>query len=384
VTALSGSVRIVTMGDRVRQFDWETTAFTAALVTLGLTQAYAAGGSGEAVRQAIFAATGLLLMGVLAVLDYRIWTGRVAWGIYFVALLGLVLVRLKGHSALGGQRWLTVGSLQIQPSEFVKLVIIVAVATLLCRELERPLRQEPGLPRPARRLSWLSVGLVLLITLPAMALIVIQPDLGTAMVILALALGMLYLAGASVRQMGTLLLGLIVVIPVIWPHLHSYQRDRLLAFLEADKTRLGIGYNLYEAKIAIGSGQLFGQGFLGGTQSQLHFLPSQRTDFIFAVLSEQFGLVGGLILLVLFAFLLWRLFRVASNSRDPFGLLLAGGVAVMFFTQVLVNVGMNLGVMPIAGIPLPFISVGGSSMWTNLLAIGLVQSVWIHRRPARS
>jgi rod shape determining protein RodA len=258
-----------------------------------------------------------------------------------------------------------VAGFPLEPSELSKLLLVVVLAAYLARR---------------EHVTWRGFGGALgLVAAPA-ALVLSQPDLGTTIVLLAAALGMLFLAGARPAQLGSVAAAGIVLVPLL-PHLlHGYQRRRLEIFLNPAQDPLGAGYNLVQARIAVGSGGLFGQGWLHGLQGQLGFVPERATDFVFASFAEQFGLLGGLVLLTLFGVLLVRLLGSASVAPDRFGHLLSGGVFCLLLVQVLENVGMNIGLLPIAGIPLPLISYGGSATITTLAALGLVQSVTVRRR----
>ena len=221
------------------------------------------------------------------------------------------------------------------------------------------------------------------IALVPMFLIFLEPDLGMTLSIFMIAVGMLLVGGASVRQMAVLGAGsLVAVVAALQLHvLKSYQLNRLLVFLKPDMDPLQSGYNLLQSKIAIGSGQLLGKGLFQGTQTNLKFIPEHHTDFIFSVVGEELGFIGGVVLLALFALLLWRAFKIAITARDPFGTMLAVGIVVMFFFQILVNIGMTMGIMPVTGIPLPFISYGGSSLMVNFFCVGLLLNIGMRRFP---
>jgi rod shape determining protein RodA len=257
----------------------------------------------------------------------------------------------------------------LEPSELSKLLLVVVVAAYLSRR-----------ERPSDRLSWRDFGGALLLTAPPAGLILTQPDLGTTIVLIAVLFGMLFLAGARAWQLFTFALTGGVALPLLPYLLHGYQRRRLEIFLDPSQDPLGAGYNLMQARIAIGAGGLFGQGWLHGLQGQLGFVPERATDFVFAIFAEEFGLLGSLVLLTVFGMLLIRLLRSAAAAPDRFGELLAGGVFVLILVQVVENVGMNIGLLPIAGIPLPLISYGGSATITTLAGLGLVQSVMLRRR----
>jgi rod shape determining protein RodA len=304
--------------------------------------------------------------------DYR-RLRSLAFGLYAGMILILLAVHLVGHTALGARRWLSVAGFPLEPSELSKLLLVVVLAAYLSRA------KRPSC-RISCRISWRWFGGALLLVAPPAALIVTQPDLGTTIVFVGVLFGMLFLAGASAWQLFSLVFAGGVALPLLPYLLHGYQRRRLEVFLDPSQDPLGAGYNLLQARIAVGSGGLFGQGWLHGLQGQLGFVPERATDFVFAIFAEEFGLFGSLVLLALFGTLLIRLLRTAAVAPDSFGELLAGGVFVMILVQVVENVGMNIGVLPIAGIPLPLISYGGSATISMLAALGLVQSVAMRRR----
>jgi rod shape determining protein RodA len=333
----------------------------AMLVVLGLMTVYSA--HADWVRQLVWVVLGAGAYAAATAFDYRRLAAMAPW--LYIAMLGLLLaVRLIGHTALGAQRWLSVGGFPLQPSELSKLMLVVVLAAFLSR-LTRP--------------SWRGFVGALALVAPVAALILTQPDLGTTIVIIAVLVGMLFLAGARIVQLGALAACAAMAVPLL-PHLlHGYQRRRLEIFLNPGSDPLGAGYNLLQARIAVGAGGLFGQGWLQGLQGALGFVPERATDFVFAVFAEQFGLLGSLLLLAMFGIMLIRLLRSAAVAPDRFGALIAGGVFVMILAQVVENVGMNIGLLPIAGISLPLISYGGSATVTALAALGLVQSVMLRR-----
>ena len=334
----------------------------AMLAALGVMTVFSAGADWP--RQLAWVLVGAIVYVGAAIFDYR-RLRRIAPALYGAMLLMLVAVHLVGHVALGARRWLAVGGFPLEPSELSKLVLVVVLASYLAR---------------SESISWRSFGGALgLVALPA-ALVLTQPDLGTTLVLVAVTFGMLFLGGARLSQLGSLITAAIVAVPLL-PHvLHGYQQRRLEIFLDPTRDPLGAGYNLLQARIALGSGGLFGRGWLHGLQGQLGFVPERATDFVFATFAEEFGLLGSLALLTFFGVLLIRLLRSARLAADRFGELLAGGVFVMIFVQVGENVGMNIGLLPIAGIPLPLISYGGSATITTLAGLGLVQSVTVRRR----
>src|SRR6266404_6115462 len=331
------------------------------LLVLGLMTVYSA--RADWVRQVVWVVLGAAAYVLMAAFDYRRLPALAPW-LYATMLALLLAVRIFGRSALGAQRWLSVGGFPLQPSELSKLLLVLVLAAYLGR---------------LEKLSWRALLGALGLVAPAAALILTQPDLGTTIVVVAVLVGMLFLAGARLTQLVSLAACAAVVLPLL-PHLlHGYQRRRLEIFLNPGSDPLGAGYNLLQARIAVGAGGLFGQGWLHGLQGALGFVPERATDFVFAVYAEQFGLLGCLLLLAVFGALLIRLLRSAAVAPDSFGGLVAGGVFVMIFAQVVENVGMNIGLLPIAGIPLPLISYGGSATVTTLAALGMVQSMMLLR-----
>ena len=318
-------------------------------------------------RQMTFSLIGLAVMVVVATFNYRrlrAW----AFPLYLggLALLIAVLSPL-GASAKGAQRWINVGFFQLQPSEFMKLAVLVALAYFLSERRGHPA-------------AGAVVGACALVLVPAV-LIFKQPDLGTLLVLMALLLTMLVVGGTRARTMFVIiLLGVSSVIGILHTHvLKDYQLARLTAFLDPSADKQRTGYNLDQARIAVGSGQLTGKGLFTGTQTNLDFVPEVQTDFIFTAVGEELGFVGSVVLLGLFAIFLWRGLRIAMLSKDLFGTMLAAGVVAMLAFQMFINIGMTIGVSPITGIPLPFVSYGGSSIVTTYIATGLLLNVHMRR-----
>ena len=333
-----------------------------ALALLGVMTIYSADADWR--RQLLWIALGVVAYTVASWFDYRRLLA-LAPGIYAGMLLLLIAVHLVGRSALGARRWLSLAGFPLEPSELSKLLLVIVLAALMCRQSS---------------LSWRRLALVLAAVGPPAALILTQPDLGTTIVFIAVLIGLLFIGGARLSQGVSLAAVAVVSLPLVPFILHGYQRRRLDIFLNPGSDPLGAGYNLLQARIAVGSGGYFGQGWLHGVQGQLGFVPERATDFVFAIFAEQFGLLGSLVLLALVGALLIRVLKAASVAPDRFGELIAGGVFVMILVQVVENVGMNVGLLPIAGIPLPLISYGGSATITTLAALGLVQSVILRRR----
>jgi rod shape determining protein RodA len=318
-------------------------------------------------RQIMFIGIGSVLMALSTFVDYRNWRGIGLVVLGAVVLPLLLVLSPVGSSTRGSQAWFQLGSFQLQPSEFAKVGLIVFVASY-CAAFRGEL--------DARRLAT-----VLGLSAIPMALIYKQPDLGTALVFVAILMGMLLVAGARPRHMAALtLVGILGVAGVV--HLgvlKAYQRDRLTAFLDPKNDSQRAAYNLNQSKVAIANGGLTGKGLFKGTQTNLSYVPEQNTDFIFTVVGEELGLVGSAALLMLFAVVMWRTWRSAALAKDLFGTLICVGVLSMLVFQIFENVGMTMGIMPITGIPLPFVSYGGSSTLASFVAMGLVLNVHSHR-----
>jgi rod shape determining protein RodA len=353
----------LTRAGRLQRFDHLQLLLTGALSGLGLMTLFSASGVAFH-RQLVFLVLGLGAYAAAASFDYR-KLQKAAPALYGACLLLLLAVTVAGHVRLGAQRWISLAGVPVEPSELGKLLMLVVLAAFLSSRR-----------RLGNREILASFGL----GLPPVLLVLFQPDLGTSIVFLCLLLGMLFLAGASRLHLAAIVAGAAIAFPVLLRLLHGYQRQRLQVFLDPSKDPLGAGYNLIQARIAVGSGGLFGQGWLHGHQGSLGYVPERTTDFVFAVYAEQFGLVGCVLLLAVFTALVIRLARSAAVASDRFGHLLCAGMAVILGTQVVQNVGMNIGATPIAGIPLPLISHGGSATVAFLAGLGLVQSVMLGRR----
>ena len=338
-----------------------------AICAVGMLVLYSAGGQSTEllVQQAVRLAVGLGVMLVIAQIpprNLRLWT---PW-LFAAGLLSLAWVELWGVSAGGAQRWLDLGFVTVQPSEGMKIVVPMMIARYLGDRAVPPS-------------FWRVLAALALIALPAL-LVARQPDLGTAVLIASAGLFVLFLSGMGWRLMSVFVAAAAACVPVAWHFMRSYQRQRVLTFLNPESDPLGSGYHIIQSKIAIGSGGLYGKGWLNGTQSHLDFLPERSTDFIFAVFGEEFGLFGGAILLVLYAFVVLRALYIAGAAQDSFGRLLAGSLALTFFVYVAVNIGMVTGLLPVVGVPLPLVSYGGTSMVTLLGAFGIIMSIRAHKR----
>jgi rod shape determining protein RodA len=324
-------------------------------------------------KQLVTAMLGLILLLVIAAFDYRFFKVYAAF-IYTGMVLALVLVRIPGigstpiGDATAAQRWFEVGGFQITPSEFVKVGLVIMLAAVLS-ELRTAV---PSLRDVLR---------VCVIAAIPTVLVFLQPDIGTTIVLVAILVGMLVVAGTKPRHLLALAMTASVLLFGAFQLgvIKEYQVDRLIGFLDDTADPQGLNFNRNQAEIAIGEGGISGQGYLAGTQTNLDFVPEQHTDFIFTVAGEEFGFVGAMIVLSLFAILIWRAIRIAYLSKDPFGTYVAGGIASMWAIQMFVNVGMVVGIMPITGIPLPFVSYGGSQMLANFIAVGLLLNIHMRR-----
>jgi len=354
---------------RWRHFDYVLLIVTLLLIGLGITMIYSATSNTPELgklpqRQIIYAVVGLALMGLTAAIDYRLLSS-LSLVLYFITLGILVAVVIAGQTVVGARRWIDLG-LSIQPSELAKLLTIVVLARFLGDHEEDMHR-------------WRYVLIAIAILIPPVVLIYLQPHLGTAVVLSIVGVVMIFMSG--IRWFHAMVLGLAgaAVTPLLWFSLEDYMRERVLVFLNPQNDPTA-SYNIEQALISIGSGGWLGKGLFHGSQSQLRFLRVRHADFIFSVIAEELGFVGTLILLLLLMIMLWRLLRIAEIARDSFGRLIVVGVATVIFTQSVINIGMNLKLLPVTGIPLPFVSHGGSSLVTLLLGLGLAQSVAMRHR----
>ena len=348
------------------QIDWVLTLMLCLLAASGGLMLYSiAGGSWKpwAFPQMTRFGFCVLLMLGLALIDLRVWFA-IAYPVYGLGLLMLVGVAVAGHAALGATRWLSFGGERFQPSEVMKIGLVLALA-----------RFYHGMPAQTARFSWQLLIPAGLIGVPVL-LVAKQPDLGTAILMLLTGAIVVILAGLSWRLIAAGLLGVAVLVPpVIMFGLHGYQKQRLTTFLDPENDPSGSGYHILQSKIALGSGGLLGKGYGLGSQSQLNFLPEKQTDFIFATLAEEFGFVGCVSILILYAAVIFMSLRTSYLSHSHFGRLAAAGVTATFTLYVMINGAMVMGLAPVVGIPLPFMSHGGSSMMTNMICIGTLMAI---------
>ncbi|MFL5673421.1 MAG: rod shape-determining protein RodA [Chloroflexota bacterium] len=366
------------VGAAWRAFDLQLTTYAGLLVAIGLVMAYTNSIEGGALplgpgttfsRGLMWAGIAVIVFVAAAMFDYH-WLKTFAWPIYGFQLGLLVLTLAIGDGVGGAARWVSVGPLSFQFSEIAKILMIIVLAAYLAA-------------REGRLDSLASIVGACLLVGPPLALVMLQPDLGTSLVFGAILAGMLWMSGASLRWLLILGAAVAAMIPIAWTYLlHDYQKARLTSFLNADTDIHGAGFQLHQAQIAVGAGGLVGKGLTNGTQTQGDLLPVQATDFVFATLAEELGFIGGVVMFTLFVLLLWRVLVTGWRSRDAFGTLFAAGVASMILFQLIVNVGMVLGVMPITGIPLPFVTHGGASLVSMAAGLGILQSINIRQTRA--
>jgi rod shape determining protein RodA len=355
--------------DKLAQVRWTFVLLLCILGGIGGAMLYsAADGSFEpwAVRHLSRFAVAIVVMLAIAMTDIRFWL-RFAYVFYGLSLALLAAVEVAGTIGMGAQRWIDLGVISLQPSELMKVALILALARyfhhLSSEEVKRP---------------WRLVVPAILVLVPA-ALVLKQPDLGTAMILLASAAAMFFCAGVPWWIFAVGGAAAMAVLPVGWGMLHDYQKARVLAFLNPENDPLGAGYHIIQSKIALGSGGVFGKGFMQGTQSQLDFLPEKQTDFIFTMFAEEFGLVGSLALIAIYALVLAYCIGMTLSARNQFGRLVAIGVTSIFFLYVFINMAMVMGLVPVVGVPLPLVSYGGTAVLSLMFGFGLILSVYVHR-----
>jgi len=365
------------VGAVLNAFDLQLVIYALALAIIGLLMAYTNSGdtplAGGTVftRGLVWFAIAVVAFAVAASFDYS-WLKTVAWPLYFINLGLLGASLLVGSGSGGVARWVSIFGLQFQFSELAKILMIVVLANWITSRRGARLKR-----------LWTIVGAALLAA-PPLALVLLQPDLGTSLVFAAILAGSLFMSGASLRWLLVLFGTAVASLPFIWAYvLRDYQQQRLVSFLTPGADPLGAGYHAIQSQIAVGNGGLFGLGLTNGTQTQLDFLPVQSTDFVFAILAEELGFVGGLLVFGLFVALLWRILLVGWRAEDPFALAFAGGLASMILFQLLVNVGMVIGIMPVTGIPLPFVTHGGASLISVAAGLGILQSINLRHARAK-
>ena len=355
--------------EKLFQLSWSLLFWVCCIFAFGFAMLYSAGGGSLqpwAGPQLVKFIVGVGVVLVVAMVDIRILL-QYAYVFYGLVLILLVVVDVKGIIGMGAQRWIDLGVITLQPSELMKPALIMALARYF---------QGVGIEDIGRPINLL---VPVIMTLVPVALIIKEPDLGTALLVLMSAAGVLFMAGVRMWKFALVIAVGLGAIPVIWPFLHDYQQNRVLTFLNPERDPLGDGYHILQSKIALGSGGLFGKGFMDGTQSRLNFLPEKQTDFIFTMLAEELGMVGALGLLALYVIVLIYGYSIAFRCRHQFGRLVAMGLTTGFFLFFFINIAMVMGLLPVVGVTLPFISYGGTSLLTLMLCVGILMNVHFHR-----
>lgn len=363
---------MITIRRRYKDFDMVLFATTFIILLIGLLAIHSATQSKGLVlsesytlKQLTWLGVGILLLIITIRVSYHKFLD-IAYMLYIANILLLVLVLVMGHVRLGAQRWFSIFGFAFQPSEFMKISLILALSSYV--------GQKKGAMDSLESL----IIPTILMAIP-FVLVLLQPDLGTALLLVPVFFAILLVGGAKPKYLIRMILLGLACMPVFWHFLRDYQKQRLLVFINPNADPLGAGYTIIQSKIAIGSGGLFGKGWLNGTQNQLNFIPERHTDFIFSVIGEEWGFLGALVLVLLFVLIVHRAFNIGNLTSDRYGKCIATGIAVLFGLQVIINIGMTIGLMPVVGIPLPLVSYGGSSLLTTLIAIGLLLNVGMRR-----
>ncbi len=309
---------------------------------------------------------GISVMLVMAFMDVRVFL-RSAYLVYFSVLLLLIIVEVGGHVGMGAQRWINLGFMKLQPSELMKIALVLALARYFNSVPLQSIESIKGIIIP-----------IILVLMPV-GLVLIQPDLGTALMLLFTAGAMFFVVGIQLWKFGIVVFGAVISLPIIWHFLHNYQKNRVLTFLDPEREPLGAGYHIIQSKIALGSGGIFGKGFLNGTQSHLNFLPEKHTDFIFTMLSEEFGMMGAVVVILINILIIAYSFIFALRSSSYFGKLIAIGLTTSYFLYVIINIAMVLGLLPVVGVPLPLISYGGTVIISVMIGFGIILAVNTNR-----
>ncbi len=365
-----GAPRHLAFSDRVAALNWPFLILITVVAVIGVATLYSvAGGSYHpwAEQHVIRYCIGLSILFAVALVDIRVWL-HAAFPVYALALILLLAVPIIGVESGGARRWIGAGSLTFQPAELMKVALVLALARyyqwLPAKHISHPLS------------LLLPIGLI---GVP-LALVLMQPDLGTALLFAAVGAGMMYLAGVSWVYFVTGATAVFFAAPFVWDHLHAYQRERILTFIDPGRDPQGAGYHILQSKIAFGSGGITGKGYMQGTQSQLNFLPEKHTDFIFTMFAEEMGFIGSLTVMGLYMLMILFVTFMALRCRSQFARLLAGGVSITLFVYVFINMAMVMGLVPVVGVPLPLLSYGGTSIVTLMFGFGLALNAHVHRR----
>lgn len=355
----------LTFGERFWNISFFYVFLIMILGAIGITVLYsAANGNWNpwASKQLIRFGMGFVVMMIMAFMDLR-WFLRYAYWFYFFVLALLIVVEISGHIGMGAQRWINLGFIKLQPSELMKIALVLALARYFNSASLQTIETVKGVIIPA------------VITAFPVLLVMIQPDLGTAIMLLLTAGAMFFAVGVQWWKFAAVICSAAAAMPFAWHFLHNYQKNRVLTFLNPERDPLGAGYHIIQSKIALGSGGIFGKGFLGGTQSHLNFLPEKHTDFIFTMLSEEFGMIGGVIVIAINLLIIGYSYFFALRSASYFGKLMAVGLASSYFLYVIINISMVLGMLPVVGVPLPLISYGGTVIMSVMMGFGIILAV---------
>jgi len=357
----------------ITKLDWLLIIPMLALAVFGLTAIYSLslgatnGGSSFYDRQMIFMGISMVIFFAVSYIDYNIWKNY-AGIFYLVSIVLLILVFIIGKTTNGAVSWFRLGFFNFQPVEFVKVSLILFFARYFSQI-------------STAKISWKHIYISFIYAIVPISLVILQPDMGSAMVLMAIWLGMVFLAGLRLWQIFIFIAGGILIITMSWFFvLHDYQKQRVITFLNPSQDALNSGYNVIQATIAVGSGKFKGSGVGRGSQSQLNFVPERHTDFIFATIAEERGFAGTSLILFFFGLIFWRMKSILYKSKDRFGKLIVSGVIIAILFQIWINIGMNIGLVPVTGISLPFLSYGGSFLIVSLFLMGIVQSVWVNRK----
>lgn len=350
----------------LKNFDWILFVATVLLLAMGVSVLYSTtlnmvGGSGEAIKQLIYASIGLVAFFVASTFDYRLLKAYTSF-LYLIILGALIILFFVGKTAMGATRWIDLGFFQLQPSEIAKIFMIIIMAKYFAVHHESMNKFKHIL----RSFIFILIPILL---------VAAQPDLGTSIVFIVIWLSMVLVSNIKKIYVFSMGIGGLMIMPIAWQFLADYQKQRVLTFMDPSNDPKGAGWNVTQAMIAIGSGRFFGRGLGHGPQSQLNFIPEKHTDFIFAAMAEELGFLGVIVFMGLFLVIILRGIRAAVNSKDLFGMYLATGITAMIFFHVFVNIGMNIGIMPVTGIPLPLTSYGGTSVIVTLVSLGILESI---------
>ncbi len=359
----------MTIREKLFNISFSYVLFIVMLAAIGVVMLYSAANgdwSPWAINHLIRFGMGFAAMIILALIDIKFLL-RYAYLFYFATLVLLIVVEVAGHTGMGATRWINLGFIKLQPSEFMKIAMVLVLARYFHTSSLQSIESVRGILPP------------LIMALFPAALIILQPDLGTALMLLFTTGAIFFVVGVQIWKFVAVFVGGVVMIPFAWHFLHDYQQNRVLTFLNPERDPLGAGYHIIQSKIALGSGGVFGKGFLNGSQSHLNFLPEKHTDFIFTMLSEEFGMIGAVCIVVLNMLILAYSYSFALKSTSYFGKLLAIGLATNYFMYVFINIAMVLGLLPVVGIPLPLISYGGTVMLSVMASFGIILCVHINR-----